>query len=132
MGFVHLSYWFDIVPFPLQGWKFWVGLAVLILFVVDAIVLFVLSRKVADDMKRRLFRRLFPWSATFGLVWAVLFFFRQEQAYFLSARFLPLLLVIIMAWWLVMIFRRVRKIPAALERERNRHEFEHYIPKRAE
>lgn len=132
MPFFRLSYWFDATPFPLHGWKFWVGVVVLVLFVADAVALWILSRKTVDDVKRRLYRRLFPWSATFALVWAILFFFRQQRAYFLSSRVLPLLLVIAMTWWLVIIFRHARRLPKALEREKNRREFEQYLPGRVQ
>lgn len=131
MPFLQLSYWLDIAPFPLYGWKFWFGVVVLILLLAAAFVFYFSSKRCLKETTKRLFERLATATSTIGFLWVLLLFFRQERAPYASARILPALLFVgLLVWIILILFYIFKKLPRSLAREYHRREFHKYFPKR--
>src|SRR3989344_2988661 len=90
-----IGYWFESAPGNLDI-RFWqaalIGAGILI--GIGSIAFFMMRRYKNDGVRRRLWVKIASWSFTIAPLIAILLFFRLQHAYFLSMRFLVLLLLL--------------------------------------
>ena len=125
-----IGYWFESAPGELDL-RFWrsalIGAAILV--VVGIVSSFMIRRYRQDGVHRRLWVKLASWSFTIPPLVALLWFFRLQHAYFLSMRFLVLLLLLMALFWAVMIARFAFWIvPKRLKEQQEQEAIEKYLP----
>lgn len=128
--FLDLSYWFESAPgdLDLRFWRFaLIGAALLI--VIGIASSFMMRRYRQDGVRRRLWVKLASWSFTVAPLVALLWFFRLQHAYFLSMRFLVLLLLLMTLLWALMIARfAFWVLPKRLKERQEQEAIEKYLP----
>lgn len=121
-----LSYWFVLIPGPLQqkGKIFFISLIIILLL--GAITSLYYKKNVS--LFKKTFSRLYTFFSSNLVVAFVFLFLRYEIVPFLAARFWLALWFIIMAIWLYFILKSVKGISEKRKEEIARREKEKYIP----
>lgn len=128
--FLNISYWFESVPGDLDI-QFWraalIGAVILVGIGIVAIIM--IRRYRNDGVRRRLWVKIASWSFTIAPLVAILWFFRLQHAYFLSMRFLVLLLLLMTALWALMIARfAFWVLPRRLKERQAQEAVNRYLP----
>jgi hypothetical protein len=120
------NYWFDLKPpyFTPNSEKIFI--AILLFFLVSAIIFFVLKRK--KSFFRGVYINLYNFSLSNFSIGLLLIFFRYEKATFLSGRFWMGLWLIAMIIWLYFILKNIKKIPENIKKLKEEEERKKYIP----
>lgn len=131
LNLFHWSYWFAASP-AAQGWVRVVLIILPIVAIVSGVILKILEVSGKDMVMKKVYHRLATVALFFGGtvgLWVVL---RQVETPLLSARFWPLLIVVITLWWLYQVIQYITKrVPEIRKENAERMEKERYLPKRS-
>lgn len=103
-------------------------IAIVVLLAVEAIVFLVCKKNNVKSLYRKTWESLTTFGFTNAVIGALLLFFTYELIQFLSARFWFLVWFVEMAWWLVIIYKRMKAIPEIKENIENNKKLKQYIP----
>lgn len=127
----HWSYWFSTTP-PAIGWVSVVLIVIPLIFIVVGIALKVFSGVTKDTLMKKIYNRFGNITLFFGVLSGFWVFLRQEETPIFSARFWPLLILVITIWWLSCVIKYVAKrVPEIRKQNAERMEKEKYLPKKS-
>lgn len=121
---------FSLFPLPLSKTWLWIALIFLGLMLVGGLVTFFWGRrKHLDIFAQRVSRKLSGLLITMSAIGWLLLFFRQYRIYFLSTRFLALLWIIGLVFWVWWVLKYIRKKVAIGRLEASQQSiYEKYLP----
>lgn len=126
MNYLKLKYWFTLQPEPLLPLFFKIFVILTAIFIALAII-----TKLAENKKtvyKNIINSLHQFFTTQSLIALILLFFNYEHARFFSARFWLLFWAIFMLIWLVVIIKKVKKIPEQRQKLEAEKEYKKYLP----
>ena len=127
-----LSFWTSLFPHALSpAFETVFFLLFALMMIVGAVVRIVARHRVDDRSLLRTAGKVGKMLIIMGLLGMAWFFFTFEETYFFGARFWFLIWSVGLVVWIATIVRYVRvTIPAEKARNKNREEFNKYLPRR--
>jgi len=123
------NYLFNLNPGP-NFFYMWSLIVIFFIMFLAAIVIVIVSWRNRNIVYKKLFSKIYTMLITIGLVGLLLLFFRYENVYFLSGRFLLLFLVVALLVWLgFIVYYGIRKFPLEITDYKDFLRKEKYIPK---
>ena len=125
-----MSYWFKVYPEPLVPVAVKLVIAALAVGVVVSIALYLAGRLLRHNPpKKRAIMRFFQWCMTASGITLLLFFFRQQRAYFLA---MPAVAIVVhlglIAWLVHIIIGVMKRLPEEERKWREIEERKKYLP----
>lgn len=121
-----LSYWFEVMPGPLNTGSKIFFLSTLLILILGAII--TAWRKKKGGMYIKTWSRLYDFCAGNFMLSLVFFFFRYEAVPFLSGRFWLATWFISMAIWLYVIIKSMKSVEEVKAEAKRQAEINKYIP----
>ena len=123
------SYWFERIPGApdVRLWRVLFGVAAVL--VIFSIIAALIARASSDGLTRKFWRKISVWGLSVGPVIALLGFFRYQNAFILSMRFLIALWLLIALLWALSILKfRIFVVPKRIAERIKQEEFNKYLP----
>ena len=126
-----LSYWIDVAPAPLDGWRFMLPLLIFIAFFVGGLAAKIVASKTDNFKMRTILFKFGSLGWVMGLVGVLLIFFEYERVALFRMRIFFILWALASVLWSALIIVRLRKeLPTKLERIQEFLEKKKYWPKK--
>jgi len=125
----HWSYWFEKIPGApdVRFWRVLFGVAIIL--VIFSVIAALIARASSDGLAGKFWRKISVWGLSIGPVIALLGFFRYQNAFILSMRFLIALWLLIALSWALSILRfRIFVVPKRIAERIKQEEFNKYLP----
>ena len=121
-----LPFWFNLRPGSLGSLPRNIFIGFILFLIAAAIFLFITKRK--KGAYRQAFSNLYDFCVSNAVIGLFLLFFNYEIVPFFSAHFWFLLWFIVMIWWLIIIFKKLRKISVRKQQQVEVDEIKKYLP----
>ena len=119
-------FWFNLRPEPLQPLFVKIFLVLLVLLLIATIITALKQRK--KGFYKNIWKQAYGFSLGNLLIGLILFFFNDQRAAFLSARFWLAIWVVVMIFWFWQFIKGYRLIPIKKQQLSKDKEFKKYLP----
>jgi len=126
-GLLTFHYWFNYAYIPFVPWFRIFIFSFTGLMILGIVVFAILKKK--KSLYTGFFKSLFSLSVANAIVGLLVSFFVFEEVPFFSARIWILLWAVEIVWWLVIIFKRLVKLPELKKEWEKEEKFNKYLPR---
>lgn len=120
------AFWFNLRPGSMGSVPRNIFIGLIIALIVLTILFFIAKKK--KGLYRNLYSNLYDFSISNAFIGLLILFFNYEIVPFFSAYFWFLLWILVAIWWLIGIFKELKKIATRKKQQGEVDEIKKYLP----
>ncbi len=121
------SFWFNLRPPAMLTIFNYIFIGSLVLLLIISILAFYFKKR--KKTYKSFWLKLYDFSASNLIIGLFLWFFSWQEVPFLSARFWLIIWAFLIIFWLIFIYKHLKRIPINLKKIQEQEKFNKYIPK---